>query len=587
MPNYEGINDILGNLSTTTRVQDDNIYTTDSNAWQPWYVDTNNFNKDYGKVFSGVDIVSFFSPSSILPSSTADVLAFAEAKAYQSDESGSPPEKIYDNTDDGTGGDSIPLATYETVGSGADQDRIAVFGTTMWSDFDYGDSDAQDPLMFENLLDLMNEETVKAAGEIVIDLPDNDPPQLEILFPRDLATVTGLVPVAAEAKDPFGIASIEFYFDGELVSNSLYYGFDSSKVSEGPHEVRIVVTDTSGNTAEAIHVYRVDHDFKPTLRSTAKFMTYNIKESGIFPEWFSVVKEENPDVLLLVESGNFDDDNDFLLNKVVTELNTYFIDEAPYSAYTLQGIDNAWNGITLISRFEFESPQKLDSLKSDTGSTVNIPLPFLATTLKVGSTDVSLIGGHLTCCPSGKIPRANEQEAIINFMDDLGDIPIVYLGDMNSESPEDTDANGPNDLGTEPIEMLINASHPKASKVHTFTDVFRSLNPDDPGVSYLPFGSRIDYIFTNQYFSGKLLNSTTGDTRSASEGSDHASVDAYIDLGEWTPDVVVDRFIPDVTLTPEIQSSTSSLSSEAAGLPFSVTPLVFGLAVIVLLKKRK
>jgi len=586
-PDYNAMNSILGNVSASSRVQDDNIYTTDSSAWQPWYIDTNNFNSNFSEIFSGVDIMSFFSPSSVVPGD-ASVLVYAEAQAYQSDETGEAPNVIYDNIDDNTGGDVIPLVTYETIGSGADSDRVAVFGTTMWSDFDYGDSDAQDTVMFENLLNYMVKATESAAGDIVISLPDNEPPDVRILFPRDGATLTGKVAIAADAKDAYGIDSISFKFDDEVVSNGLYFAFDTAQVSEGKHTASVTVKDVSGNEATVTHTYYIDHDFKPTLRSVAKFMTYNIKESGIFKEWKDVVKEENPDVLILVETGNFDDSNNALLSEIQLEFNTYFADEAPYNAYTLQGIDNAWNGISLLSRFQITTAEKLDSLKSDTGSTVNVPLPFLNSVIKVGDTPISVIGGHLTCCSDGKIARANEQEGILNFMDGLGDVPIIYMGDMNSESPVDTTANGASDLGYEPIDMVINSSNPKASEIHTFTDVFRELNPNENGSSFISSSSRIDYIFANQHLSSYLLNSTTGDTASANVGSDHYDVDAFIDLSSYTTDTLVDPFVPDITDITNISDISSVLSnaSTTPKIPITFMPVLLGLVVVALKRRR-
>ena len=583
-PDYSAMNSILGNVSASSRVQDDNIYTTDSSAWQPWYIDTNNFNSDFSEVFSGVDVMSFFSPSSVVPGD-ASVLVHAEAQAYQSDETGHPPSVIYDNVSDNTGGDAIPLATYETIGSGADSDRVAVFGTTMWSDFDYGDSGAQDTVMFENLLNYMVKATESAAGDIVISLPDSEPPTVSILFPRDGATLTGKVAIAADAKDAYGIGSISFKFDNEVVSDGLYFALDTAQVSEGEHTASVTVKDVNGNEATVTHTYYIDHNFKPTLRSVVKFMTYNIKESGIFKEWKDVVKEENPDVLILVETGNFDDSNNALLSEVQREFNTYFADEAPYSAYTLQGIDNAWNGISLLSRFKITTAEKLDSLKSDTGSTVNVPLPFLNSVIKVGDTPISVIGGHLTCCSDGKIARANEQEGILNFMDGLGDVPIIYMGDMNSESPVDTTTNGASDLGYEPIDMVINSSNPKASEIHSFTDVFRTLNPSENGSSFISSSSRIDFIFANQHLSSHLLNSTTGDTASANVGSDHYDVDAFIDLGSYTSDTLVDPFVPDITSISVLSSEHNDVTT-APKIPIEFIPVLLGL-VVVTLKRRK
>ena len=85
--------------------------------------------------------------------------------------------------------------------------------------------------------------------------------------------------------------------------------------------------------------------------------------------------------------------------------------------------------------------------------------------------------------------REREQEGIINHMDNLGNVPIAYLGDLNSFSPEDWGVTYP-------------------GKYH----------------------SRIDFIYVNQFLSSYIINSTTGDTTHAMAGSDHLTVDVFINL---------------------------------------------------------
>jgi hypothetical protein len=122
-------------------------------------------------------------------------------------------------------------------------------------------------------------------------------------------------------------------------------------------------------------------------------------------------------------------------------------------------------------------------------------------------------------------------------MDNLGEVPIMYLGDLNSFSPADTGDLAPSgDLGYGPLTMMLYPNDPTygqySSNVHNFTDVFRILNPVDPGYTYGHqnpiYTSRIDFIIVNSFFVDKLLNSTYGDTAHADTGSDHYSVDVFI-----------------------------------------------------------
>ncbi|MHA2155045.1 MAG: hypothetical protein ACXABU_06885 [Candidatus Hodarchaeales archaeon] len=38
-----------------------------------------------------------------------------------------------------------------------------------------------------------------------------------------------------------------------------------------------------------------------------KIMAYNIQDSGADPDWKEVIREENPDILVIVESGDWND----------------------------------------------------------------------------------------------------------------------------------------------------------------------------------------------------------------------------------------------------------------------------------------
>ena len=150
---------------------------------------------------------------------------------------------------------------------------------------------------------------------------------------------------------------------------------------------------------------------------------------------------------------------------------------------------------------------------------------------------MNFIGTHLSCCSgqSNWNERYEQQESMLNYMDDLGDVPIIYLGDFNAESPDDVDPNSQdpdNDLGTEPIEMVLNPNHVSASKIHRFVDVAEEMGTKD--ITYIACcNSRIDYIFVNQHFDDLILDSTTGDTKNGLLGSDHTSVDVNLDLSNY------------------------------------------------------
>ncbi len=558
--NTDSINQILSSIGAGTRVNHDNVYTTDPSARREWYIETNNFNQEFSPLFEGVETINFFSPSSVIPGSNATVLIHAEAEAYQTDQNPPPPDTVFDDTNDGTGGDSIPLSAIEMV----NDDRIVVVGTTLWSDFDYGDSSAEDTVFFANVMNYFTDETRKFE-EIVIRLPDPDPPTIKISNPRDGGIVKGTVPIEYTVTDPFGIDSVEFWIDNTLIGNMTEYQWDTTQETKGQHTIKVIATDLSGNQNEVSITVTVDQEFVPQSRNPAKVMTYNIKESGIFPQWIDVVKEENPDILILVETGDFDDNNNALLNQYMDIFNTYFMDYLPYDAYTLQGIMNPFDGITIYSRFEITSAEKIVELDLDNGAKQIASLPFLHATVNIDGQTVHVFGGHLTCCPGedNEIAREKEQEGILNYMDSLGNVPIIYAGDMNSHSPEDPE---PHDLGTEPIDMVINSENPRTAIHHEFIDVYKSQHPNEAPPTYIVPGieSRIDFIFVNQWFFGRIINSTIGDTPSAGEGSDHVPVDAFIDFNSLTaPDPITHTFSSSAT-------PTSSTGKNNTPLKFSI-----------------
>ena len=71
---------------------------------------------------------------------------------------------------------------------------------------------------------------------------------------------------------------------------------------------------------------------------------------------------------------------------------------------------------------------------------------------------------------------------------------------------------------------------PYASLIHEWTDVYRNLNPSDWGITCPRYDSRVDFIYVNQLLASKIINSTTGDTTHPISGSDHYTVDVFINI---------------------------------------------------------
>ncbi len=365
------------------------------------------------------------------------------------------------------------------------------------------------------------------------------PPAIGIVDPSDGATVSGLVNITFVADDEDGILSTEILIDGAVRANATTMIWNTTLENNGRHRIVCRATDIEGTPGEASVTVTVNNTrvVPETITEPIKVMTYNIWESGRDPDWKQVMFEENPDIVVLIETGRFDDSQDALLNRIVLEFNTHFSDELPYQGYTAEGIDYTTDGEAILSRYPILEFNQIPTVKLDDGSSYDVTHDFIEAVVRVNGTDIHVIGGHLKAMEgsNNQHRREVETEGIINYMDDLGDVPIIFLADMNSFSPDDTGGHAPPpttvDLGYGPLTMMLRPDDPVygqySSKVHTFIDVFRTLNPDDPGYTYPEIG-RIDYVIVNQHFAGLAINSTAGDTPHAATGSDHYSVDAFL-----------------------------------------------------------
>ncbi len=394
---------------------------------------------------------------------------------------------------------------------------------------------------------------------------DTTPPAVSITQPTDGATVSGLVTISFSATDDYTVVSYEIRIDKVLRANSSMYSWNTTLETNGPHSILCRAQDDSGNWGNASITVTVDNQEPvppPPNSHVLKIMSYNIEESGVNPDWKNVVEEEDPDILILIETGTWDDNGNSTLNQVVSEFNSYFTDEAHYVGYCTQGISFSTDGEAILSRYPIVEFNQIRLVTLDNGSSYDVTHDFLEAVVRIGTDQVHIIGAHLksSAGAENEYKRERETEGIINYMDALGEVPILYMGDLNSFSPDDTGPLAPSgDLGYGPLTMMLHPDDPVygtySSTQHTFIDVFRTLNPTDPGYTFghqnPSYKSRIDFIIANSYFADKLLNSTTGDTPSAATGSDHYSVDAFLAWnGTIEPDTVPPAQVVGLTATP-------------------------------------
>ncbi|MBN2229059.1 MAG: lamin tail domain-containing protein [Candidatus Thorarchaeota archaeon] len=375
---------------------------------------------------------------------------------------------------------------------------------------------------------------------------NKSPPTIIINSPEDGATLSGIVTVNFTAVDKRPIRWYQILIDGTVKSWSTLYVWNTTEESYGEHVITCRAIDRSWRWGEASITVTVDN----RARDALKIMSYNIEASGTNPDWKQVVKEEDPDILVVVETGTWDDNDNYILNQVVNEFNTYFLDELPYTGYCAEDIQYATSGAAILSRIPIISFNQIPIVTLDDTTEYTVTHDFVEAVVNIDGIDVHIFGAHLKAMSGAEneFRRERETEGIINYMDSLGDVPIMYMGDLNSFSPDDTGDLAPlGDLGYGPMTMTMRPDDPiygqYSSTVHNYTDVFRTLNPTDPGYSYghqdAQYLSRIDFIVVNSYFEDRLINSTVGDTLTADTGSDHYSVDVFIQLDSITePDSV-------------------------------------------------
>ena len=377
---------------------------------------------------------------------------------------------------------------------------------------------------------------------------DTTPPIVTIISPLGNSIVSGIVTITIIATDANGISSYAIYINDILRSGTNIYSWNTTQEIDGSYAILCEAIDPSGNNgSDTISVIVNNSVIFQEPSEIFKLMTFNIKESGEdlgYPDWKTVVQEENADIIMFIETGNWDDNSNAKLNQYVNEFNTYFSDEDPYIGYCTQGISYSTDGAALMSRYPVISYNQITHVPLDNTTNYDVTHDFYDVEVNVSGTLIHIIGSHLKAMSgaTNEQRREWEQEGIINYMDNLGSIPIVYLGDLNSFFPEDWGLNTfQSGLGYSPLSMMVSPYNNPAtggdytaysSIIHNWIDVYRTLNPANWGITYPnpTYKSRIDFIYVNQFLASEVINSTTGDTDHALTGSDHLTVDVFINL---------------------------------------------------------
>ncbi|MHA1908388.1 MAG: Ig-like domain-containing protein, partial [Candidatus Thorarchaeota archaeon] len=132
-------------------------------------------------------------------------------------------------------------------------------------------------------------------------------PQLVILNPSEDEILSGVVDIRVNITDEESLES-DIFIDGVLVTTANDYNWDTTQYPDGRHTLRFFVEDSAEQDDIEYFEIMIDNDADTVYTADIiKIMVYNIKESGIDPSWKTVVKQESPDILVLVETGYFDD----------------------------------------------------------------------------------------------------------------------------------------------------------------------------------------------------------------------------------------------------------------------------------------
>ncbi|HSW85417.1 MAG TPA: Ig-like domain-containing protein [Candidatus Saccharimonadales bacterium] len=111
---------------------------------------------------------------------------------------------------------------------------------------------------------------------------DTTPPTVSITTPTNNATVSGQVPIAANASDNVGVSQVTFQVDGttKVVDNSTPYSYtwDSTVLANGTHTINVIATDAAGNNSNSTITVNVNNGDRtaPTVSITSPANNSNV-----------------------------------------------------------------------------------------------------------------------------------------------------------------------------------------------------------------------------------------------------------------------------------------------------------------------
>jgi hypothetical protein len=213
--------------------------------------------------------------------------------------------------EDATSG--VAAATMRAAGVAPTGDASTTYATPVASDTLNGSEDTtrwpDGPLTLTAFaVDAAGNQSAIASVNVTL---DNTKPDKTIVTPSAGDVVSGTITIEATANDPH-LASIEIFVDGNLVgtatSSPYSVAFDTTTRLDGPMTIRVVATDTVGNSDPCDVVVTVDNislELKPSLLNLkAKGGGSPITATLIGPNLAPLLPTENHTIELRVPGGN-------------------------------------------------------------------------------------------------------------------------------------------------------------------------------------------------------------------------------------------------------------------------------------------
>ncbi len=241
-----GINDLLTSIGTVVRVNDDNVYTinTDPAWYEAHYIDTDNFSPPLGLSFPALpDLDPYFQlyrPSSLYFESFSpniQILVNGTQYNYQSDETGPGINVVWDDTNDGVGGEKIPLVVAETLSN--DNDRIMVFAETAFSDYSFAPSGYHEN---ELIIPVYLDWVLFGTAGVQEFFPNIAIQTTTTQFSTDLFSI--------DYKVSSNVQSVDLLLDSDVNETDSTTPFDSFTLtlSPGTYNVTLVAYNVDGNS---------------------------------------------------------------------------------------------------------------------------------------------------------------------------------------------------------------------------------------------------------------------------------------------------------------------------------------------------